>query len=709
MKKICKICGKEFEAKSSRRSFCYDDHYHRCPVCGKAVLTKDLQHLNSCCSSKCSRMLATYTIHDRFEVWPSSSGSAEEKRLSTVRQRYGCDNVMHVDAIRKKSIDNAKSAYSERKEEIEDKKKQTSLSRFGTAHPMQSDEVKQRLSDTNLSKYGVASTLSLQVVKDKIASTNLERYGVSNPLQSNAIKDKVKCTNLQRHGSETYAGSSDHRAKFEHTMMERYGTLYPTQVPEFADKVSKSLKEYWSDDDRKSTTHARMQETISERYGPDGLASAELQDKRIYTSVERYGVPHYSETDEFKERVKSTSLKRYGTTNAMQNAEVKNRFVQSMVDKHGVMWPSQKSMTDKSKYQELLKYRENIEEYISKIPFEERTEFYIASLVGVTPSVISDDVVKHNLQHLIRYTKSNMEDELFNFLKDLLSDCTIIRNCRTAIAPYELDLYIPDLNIAFECNGTYAHNSSEACYGNDPKSYSYHKMKTELCENAGIFLMHIYSYQWKFNKEIIESRIRNCVHKNENRIFARNLTVKDVSYSDSIEFLNRNHIQGSTSSRIRIGLYQGDELVSIMTFSKPRGLMGNKTKAENFDWELTRFCSKLNTTVVGGASKLFKHFLSTYQPQSVSSFSSRDCTTGGVYSKLGFHIDGYTDPGYVWVDSKTDRAYNRSNCQKSNLIKLLNDDSIDVVNQSESQIMRSHGFVQVFNSGLIRWVWRANL
>lgn len=687
---------------------CYEDHYHECHVCGIDVLTKDLQHLNSCCSSKCSRILATCTIHDRFDAWPSTSAEATEKRLNTVRERYGCDNVMSVDAIRTKAIENSKAVYSERKEEIEDKKKQTSLARFGTEHPMQSDEVKQRLADTNLSKYSVASTLSSQSVKDKIAATNLERYGFVNPLQSPTIKDKVKSTNQQRYGSETYAGTPDHRAKSEHTMMERYGKLYPTQVPEFADKVSKSLKEYWADDNRKSETAARMRETIVQRYGPEGLASSEIQDKRSSTCVERYGVPHYSETDEYKERVKETSLSRYGTTNAMQNTEVKNRFVQSMLDKHGVMWPSQTSMTDKSKYEELLKYRENIEEYISKIPVEERTEFYIASLVGVTPSVISDDIVKHNLQHLIRYTKSNMEYELFKFLKELLPDCTVIRNCRTVIAPYELDIYVPDLNIAFECNGTYAHNLSETCYGNDPKSYSYHKMKTEMCENVGIFLMHVYSYQWKFNKDIVESRIRNCVHKNPNRLFARNLTVKNVSYSESIEFLNRNHVQGSTSSKIRIGLYRGDELVSIMTFSKPRGLMGNKTKSENFDWELTRFCSKLNTTVVGGASKLFRHFLTTYQPKSVSSFSSRDCTTGGVYSKLGFQIDGYTDPGYVWVDSKTDRAYNRSVCQKSNLTKLLNDDSIDIVTQSESQIMRSHGFVQVFNSGLIRWVWNSN-
>lgn len=36
--KICKICGKSFESKSSRRSVCYEDHYHPCPVCGKLTI-----------------------------------------------------------------------------------------------------------------------------------------------------------------------------------------------------------------------------------------------------------------------------------------------------------------------------------------------------------------------------------------------------------------------------------------------------------------------------------------------------------------------------------------------------------------------------------------------------------------------------------------------------------------------------------------------
>ena len=40
MKKICRICGQQFESRGTR-SVCYSDHHHPCPVCGKDVLCND--------------------------------------------------------------------------------------------------------------------------------------------------------------------------------------------------------------------------------------------------------------------------------------------------------------------------------------------------------------------------------------------------------------------------------------------------------------------------------------------------------------------------------------------------------------------------------------------------------------------------------------------------------------------------------------------
>ena len=138
-----------------------------------------------------------------------------------------------------------------------------------------------------------------------------------------------------------------------------------------------------------------------------------------------------------------------------------------------------------------------------------------------------------------------------------------------------------------------------------------------------------------------------------------------------------------------------------MTLGKPRVTVGNHTT----EWELIRFFSKLNTTVIGGASKLFKHFQDAYSPSTVISFSDVAHTRGNIYSKLNFKLVNISGPGYHWVDTTTDICYNRMIAQKHNLKKFLKDDSIDLT-QTEKQIMEAHGFAQMFDSGTITWEWR---
>ena len=38
MKKICELCGKEFEAKTANRRICYDEHYKVCKYCNNTFL-----------------------------------------------------------------------------------------------------------------------------------------------------------------------------------------------------------------------------------------------------------------------------------------------------------------------------------------------------------------------------------------------------------------------------------------------------------------------------------------------------------------------------------------------------------------------------------------------------------------------------------------------------------------------------------------------
>jgi len=103
-------------------------------------------------------------------------------------------------------------------------------------------------------------------------------------------------------------------------------------------------------------------------------------------------------------------------------------------------------------------------------------------------------------------------------------------------------------------------------------------------------------------------------------IFARKCSLRDIShrkYASLVrEFLETNHAQGwARGNRVVLGLFHNDELVQIMTFGKPRF-------NRHFEWEIIRECSKANTQIIGGASKLFKHFVKENKPLSVIVYTS---------------------------------------------------------------------------------------
>lgn len=121
-----------------------------------------------------------------------------------------------------------------------------------------------------------------------------------------------------------------------------------------------------------------------------------------------------------------------------------------------------------------------------------------------------------------------------------------------------------------------------------------------------------------------------------------------------------NHIQGNDHSLLYLGLYYQDELVSLMTFSKPH----NTNKIE---WGLSRFCSKAGSNVIGGASKLFKYFINKYNPQSIISYSNIAHTKGKLYETLGFQNTHLSKPGYVWIKSGSMKS--RYQTRTKNLLK----------------------------------------
>ena len=156
---------------------------------------------------------------------------------------------------------------------------------------------------------------------------------------------------------------------------------------------------------------------------------------------------------------------------------------------------------------------------------------------------------------------------------------------------------------------------------------------------------------------------------------------------------DKHHIQGAMNSSIYLGLEYEGELISVMSFGKPR-------KSEE-DWELYRFAS--SCSIIGGASKLFSAFLKMYDPSSIMSMCDRRWGTGNVYEQLGFVLQYSTKPGYWWVEKYKVRHY-RSKFNKQRLIA----DGFDP-SKTEVTIMRERNYDRIWDCGHLKYVWRTKL
>ena len=280
---------------------------------------------------------------------------------------------------------------------------------------------------------------------------------------------------------------------------------------------------------------------------------------------------------------------------------------------------------------------------------------------------------------------SDNEFEMADFISNVSGVTDVMQNKIGLLeGKYELDIYIPDKKIAFEYDGVYWHSE-------EYRDKNYHLEKTKQCEKRGIRLIHIFEDEWLYKQDIVKSMIKNIFGQTTNRIYARTCELKEVDTKDARRFLDENHLQGYCNSSVRFGLYHKDKLVSLMAFGKTRHFVGNK----KYEWELVRFCNKLDTNVVGGASKLLKHFIEMYKPKSIVSYADRRWSNGNLYEKLGFEKYGESKPNYYYVNG-TRRIY-RFNLRKSVLVKKYGCPQ----DMSEHEFCLSKGWYRIYDCGCL--------
>lgn len=428
----------------------------------------------------------------------------------------------------------------------------------------------------------------------------------------------------------------------------------------------------------------KISKTNLEKYGFTNPSSSDIvKNKRKSTFTERYGVDNPTKNEEIKKKVANTLLERYGVDNYTKTDEYKQAVRKTNIEKYGVVHSNQRNFSELTK--EALSSRESLVNFIKES--ELKSSVLIAKKLGI------DLTTLHRYAERLGVTDSEIFKYISSYEEELkreLNNIYFIKD-RTILNGQEIDLYSPEHKIGIEFNGNYWHSDKF-------KDKYYHKNKSLKAKENGVFLYHIFEYEWmdsRVRKTIIE-RLKNIFSLNLKKIYARKCSVREVVSNEAYNFLNANHIQGNVYSGIRLGLYYNDELVSLMEFSK-------NPINKNYQYELSRFCSKSGCNVVGGASKLFKYFVKTYNPISVISYSDIAKTTGNIYLVLGFKKDHITAPQYWWTNGVN--TFSRYECQLDRLIGRGWKEEFDT--RTENDVMRSRGYYKLYDCGKIVWTWKS--
>lgn len=501
----------------------------------------------------------------------------------------------------------------------------------------------------NLEKYGVEHPMQSKQVQANHKAAMKAKYGVEFALQKEEFKDKAKHTNIERFGTEWALQNKDVKAKALDTMKSRYGATTSLASDIIYDKIKA---------------------TMIDRYGTcNPMQINEFKDKAKNTLIDRYGVDNamkvpefaikssstrYEHIDEIIAKTKETSLKRYGVDNPAKSEEVKAKIRQTMIDRYGKC----ATMSIPEIHDKIVKT--NMERY------------------GVPYYCMTDDC-KSKQGHII--SKRNRD------FGNILKSKGVAYKFEHKLENYSYDLYIPDQNTLIEIDPSYTHNVIGNHWG-EGIDEGYHLLKTEIANDNGYRCIHV--FDWDDFDKISE------MLKPRKTIYARNCQIYYVKKAYGDEFLRKYHLQGTCRGQgIYAGLVYDGELIQLMTIGRPR-------YTKKYQAELLRLCTKPGYTVVGGASKLFKWIINTYEIESIISYCDRSKFKGDVYEKIGMKLDHITPPQEVW--SYFDRKITANLLRQRGFDQLFGTDFGK--GTSNEELMLLHGWVPVYDCGQMIYVYK---
>lgn len=418
------------------------------------------------------------------------------------------------------------------------------------------------------------------------------------------------------------------------------GDKCPTKRPDVRKKISQGLK---------TSEKAKLGRELAKQ-----------------TMLEKYGVDNAFKSEKFKQKIRETCLRKYGVTNAMQSESVRRHLSEKLkkVKRNQYNWETRAD-----------RLKDYYEENGKILPKE------LMKLWGVNESNTYRFLREYKLEKYVELKASWLEAPVERFLKE--NNISYEKHTRTVIPPQEIDFFIPEFNLALECNDVYSHNSTRNAFGGKPKNKNYHFNKSRKCEEKGIRLIHIWDYEWFDDKKepILKSMILGACNKAET-IYARKCTIEIRKSAEMRQFFEENNIAGFRGGKFAICLvYQGEVVMSY--------LMGYSYLARGQqELEVIRGATKLNTRVIGGASKLWKHLIEEYNPSSIVYYIDFNYFNGNSLPHLGLKYVS-SQAGFKNYFRKTKTVHNRQPVRHREIKELVKQDKV----------------WEIWNAGVKKYVW----
>lgn len=240
-------------------------------------------------------------------------------------------------------------------------------------------------------------------------------------------------------------------------------------------------------------------------------------------------------------------------------------------------------------------------------------------------------------------------------------------------------------------------------------------------------VIHLHQDLWESKRNIVQCRLLANMGQYTRRIFARKTHARKINATFAMEFLEDHHLWGATRAKHYYGLFwnnnsrfnnDDDEqvLVAVATFSNRRKVIRGGVSHRSH--ELLRFCTRRDTTVVGGISKLIQAFVQDYQPDDLVTVVDRDWGGGSGWHSIGFETVEILDPNIMVVNPNNKEqlgirrhlvgagvSHDNPNMGRLGLVPEI----LEQLNQTTSaedalEVLELHGHFPVYDSGVERLI-----